>query len=115
MKKADEFFVSLKNSVVNNLHTSGICKVIASHGSDYTIEPMFKDSEGNIIKPIAGVKGLKERYIVDGGIPRIYEPVYQSGDVVLVVFTEHAIENIRGNTSKRKHSLTDAVIVGIWG
>jgi hypothetical protein len=115
MKKADEFFASLTNSIINTLHTSGICKVIASNGSDYTVEPMFKDSEGNTIQPITGVRGLKERYRVNGGTPQIYEPVYQVGDVVQVVFTEHALENVRGNPSKRRHSLTDAIIVGIWG
>lgn len=104
-----------------NLHTAMPCKVLSYANGEATIQPLYlkvsKHEEGPY-PPIEGVPVLKQRFKVNGGAPQTYEAVYQKGDIVLVVFSERALDNVM--TGKiahpefnRRHSINDAVIVGL--
>jgi hypothetical protein len=103
-----------------NLHTAMPCKVLSVSGSEATIQPLFMriDKEGaKPYSPILSVPWVRHRLMVDG-ITKMYEPVYQSGDKVLVVFSERALDNVLGGKIadpefNRRHSIEDAVIVGL--
>ena len=104
-----------------NLHTAMPCKVLSYANGEATIQPLYmkvsKHEEGPY-PPIEGVPVLKQRFKVNDGAPQTYEAVYQKGDIVLVVFSERALDNVM--TGKiahpefnRRHSINDAVIVGL--
>ena len=104
-----------------NLHTAMPCKVLSYANGEATIQPLYlkvsKHEEGPY-PPIEGVPVLKQRFKVNGGTPQTYEAEYQKGDIVLVVFSERALDNVM--TGKiahpefnRRHSINDAVIVGL--
>ena len=115
-----------------NLHTAMPCKVLSYANGEATIQPLYlkvsKHEEGPY-PPIEGVPVLKQRfkYSYEDGTPAgtinrtkttIFETVYEKGDIVLVVFSERALDNVM--TGKiahpefnRRHSINDAVIVGL--
>lgn len=104
-----------------NLHTAMPCKVISFNGSEATVQPLFMriDKEGaKPYAPILSVPCTKQRFKVNGGLPQLYEPVYQPGDKVYVVFSERALDNVLSGKIadpqfNRRHSIEDAVIVGL--
>lgn len=104
-----------------NLHTAMPCKVLSFNGAEATIQPLFlkTTNEGQEQYPvIEGVPVLKHRFKVNGSAPQLYESVYQPGDKVYVVFSERALDHVLGGDVadpefNRRHSLEDAVIVGL--
>ena len=102
-----------------NLHTAMPCKVLSYENNEATIQPLFMKTTKEGKKPypiIEGVPVLKQRFNVDG-VTKTYQSVYQAGDIVLVVFSERALDHVlNGEIAdpqfNRRHSIQDAVILG---
>ncbi|MCM3413515.1 hypothetical protein [Metabacillus litoralis] len=115
MKEGGIFFNNLIEKILSNVHTSMPGIVESVDGTEYTVKLLFNDLVDNQpYTPITGVRGLKQRFVVDG-VEKIYTPSYKKGDIVWINFSEQALENAKGNNLKRRHSISDAVITGIWG
>lgn len=115
-----------------NLHTSMPCKVLSFDGKEATVQPLFlKTTQDEQAKypPIEGVPVLKQRFkytyddtTIHGDVTKtvtlMHEAVYEAGDIVLVVFSERALDNVLSGSIadpqfNRRHSLSDAIIVGL--
>lgn len=125
MSSVTKYFANLKTSVLTSINTAMPCKVLSFNESDCTakIQPLYKvkevGHESTILPPIEGVPVLKQNYKVNGGTVQEYIPVLNSGDIVLVVFCQRAIDEalegkIADNLGSRMFSLIDAVIVGVF-
>jgi len=105
-----------------NTHTSMPCEVLSFKNGEAVLRPLFlrttKDSKNIPYEPIISVPCIKQRLKVNNGEPQVYEPVYYKGDIVFVVFSERALDNVLGGKLadpefNRRHAIEDAVIVGL--
>lgn len=102
MSAPDKLFAQLFNEYLNGLHTSMPCTVVKYYPDENKadIQPKFMSKKGgelleySLIKKAPVLKHVGE---------------LQEGDTVYVSFAERALDYI----GKRRHDLTDAVIVGV--
>lgn len=125
MAEIDRFLNGLLEDKLLNLHTAAPCRVIAYDEASRraTVQPLFMAKEIGrepVARPlIEGVPVISRRIRDDAGIERMETPIFKAGDVVLVAFTERALEaqHLAGRmtypAARRRHSLTDAVILGV--
>lgn len=124
MSKTTKYFDALKMNLLTSINTAMPCKILSYDEATCTakIQPLFKVKEvgqpEKALKPIENVPALKQKYRVNDGSVQEYVPVYEAGNVVLVVFAQRAIDDaLQGKMTypgTRMFSLTDAVIVGVW-
>jgi hypothetical protein len=102
-----------------DLYVSFPCRVISYNEQTglAVVQPLMR-GETDDPAPIQDVPTLGNKYRV-GGTVQTYIPVYSPGDIVLVVCCDAEIKNalngqIATADSKRRHSLNDAVIVGVF-
>lgn len=123
MSNSLSFFKDLINESVLNIHTSMPCKVIGYNESTMRakIQPLFMMKEigrsPEVLPPINDVPVLFQKYKVNG-VTETHIPVLSSGDVVLVVFSQRAIDDVlSGKVSypdvNRHHDIHDAIVVGV--
>ncbi len=138
MSKSATFFRDLISEHILNLHTAMPCKVLSFNENEKTakIQPLFKYKERNqepiTRPPIEDVPVLYQRFktvdtratsedplqYTDEEVIREFIPILEKGDVVMVVFSERALDDVLGGSvaypsAHRKHSLNDAVIIGV--
>jgi hypothetical protein len=120
-----EFFANLQKRILTSINTAMPAKILSFDEVTCTakIQPLFKvkeeGQEPKNLPAIEGVPALKQKYRVNGGTVQTYTPVYNVGDVVLVVFSQRALDSAKyGNTvypgANRMFSIHDAVIVGLF-
>lgn len=126
MSFASEFLSNFVRDKLLALHTAMPCKVISYDESTKraTVQPLYKtkeyDKPAAALPVIEDVPVLKQRFRVNDGEEQEYTPVYQTGDVVFVAFSERALDAVMAAPgqivlpdSTRHHSLNDAVILGV--
>jgi len=138
MSRSSTFFNDLIQEHTLNLHTAMPCKVLSFNKQENKakIQPLFMYKERNKepVKraPIEDVPVVFQRYKTvdtraiseepleysDEEVIRDFIPVLYQGDVVLVVFSQRALDDVlQGDVAfpsqKRHHSLNDAVIIGV--
>jgi hypothetical protein len=125
MSNSVSFVKGMINESILNLHTAMPCKVLSYNESSMRakIQPLFMMKEvGESPEPLAPIEDvpvLFQRYKVDG-ITKTYTPVLNSGDVVLAVFCQRAMDDVLSGkvaypSINRNHDIQDAVIVGVIG
>ena len=110
----DKVIQNMINENLYDLHTCMLCRVISFNESNRTATiipiPQRKYKDGRIVNypVISNVLTLrrKTRPFIDILLDVVF---YESGDIVLVVFSERALDGV----GDRKHDLTDAVILGV--
>lgn len=125
MAAADSFLKGLIDDRLLSLHTSMPCKVISfDEGKGRAVvQPLFKAKEVGrdavALPLIQNVPVLSQRYKIGESEPQEYVPVYQSGDIVFVAFSERSLDAVFAGggsvvlpDSSRHHSLNDAVVLG---
>jgi hypothetical protein len=123
MSNSTSFFNGLLAETILNLHTAMPCKVLSYNESTRRakIQPLFMMKEiGHDPEPLAPVEDvpvLYQRYKVNGNI-QTYIPVLTTGDVVLAVFCQRAIDDVLTGKvaypdTNRTHDVHDAVVVGV--
>jgi len=138
LNKGATFLKDLMKGYILNLHTSMPCKVLEFDANEMTakIQPLYKYKERNqepvTRSPVEGVPVLYQRFKTvdtratsedplqysDKEVIREFTPVLEQGDVVMVVFSERALDEVMGGSvaypsSGRRHNLNDAVIIGL--
>lgn len=125
MSEVTEFFANFRRGILTSINTAMPAKILSYDEVKCTakIQPLFKAKEEGKepvnLPPIEGVPALKQKYRVNGGAVQTYTPVYNVGDVVLVVFSQRALDGAKkGNIvypgTNRMFSIHDAVIVGLF-
>lgn len=130
VSEATRFFNNLLHKMAMSINTSMPCKVVSYNKSKRTakIQPLFMTKEvghePEELPPISDVPVLFQRFEfvdMDNGnntVTRDFIPVLKKDDVVLVVFSQRALDNaMNGRISypgiHRHHDLQDAVVVGV--
>lgn len=130
MSEATRFFSNLMHQVAMNINTAMPCKVLSYNKEKRTakIQPLFMvkevGREPEPLPPIDNVPVLFHRFefidLDDGEktVTREFVPVLRSGDVVLAVFAQRALDNVMSGRIaypgiNRHHDLQDAIIVGV--
>lgn len=139
MAEFDRFLNGVLEEKLLNLHTAAPCRVVSFDigRKRASVQPLYMAKE--IGKPpvtrpiIEEVPVLSHRYteieyygsaeagepVQEREVEKVRTPIYKAGDVVLVAFSERALEApiLSGKVSypahRRRHSLTDAVILGV--
>lgn len=106
-----------------NLHTATVAKVVKVNSGSYDVQPLimtkeFDESRGERMPLLINVPALSQKVFLDG-VRKTLTPAYQVGDVVFISFGERAIDYaITGREALpadfRRHSLNDAVILGVF-
>lgn len=123
MSKLDESLNGWLENALRQLHTSTIGKVESYDKvrRRATIQPLIMQKMmGKSPTPhavLTDVPVVFQRYEIDGA-EKECTPVLKQGDVVLLVCVERAMDqSLSGSMafpdSRRRHSLTDAVVVGV--
>ncbi|WP_068792118.1 Gp138 family membrane-puncturing spike protein [Brevibacillus laterosporus] len=121
----DEVLKDWLESELRQLHTATVAKVVTYDKATRraSVQPLIKQKvKGKGIVPLPlleGVPVLKQHFEVAGMVQE-YLPVLQPGQIVLLVFSERAIDHaLKGEhalpNARRRHSLSDAVVVGVLG
>jgi hypothetical protein len=141
MSNSINFFKGLIAESILNLHTAMPCKVLNYDESSHRakIQPLFMmkeiGEEPEALKPVENVPVLFQRFRVNqsnsfsmkiNGVSQtaeispdlIFSPVLKSGDIVLAVFCQRAIDGVLDGKiaypdANRTHDVHDAVIVGV--
>jgi Phage protein Gp138 N-terminal domain len=109
------------NQKLLELHTAMPAKIINVYENEADIQPLFMtvDVNGDVERYplVLSVPWIKHRFKVNGET-QVYEPVYEKGDLVLVVFAERALDHFVSDKPfdpefHRHHDLNDAIIVGL--
>jgi hypothetical protein len=118
MGEADKFLNDLFDTKLSELHTMLICRVVGTAGTKATVQPIGKrkGADGVIREypQLVNLPVMSTRY----GTTNL-TPTYQSGDMVVVVFSERAIDRVIDSTgtvdpgSYRKHNINDGVVIGL--
>jgi hypothetical protein len=80
---------------------------------------VYADGWKEAYELVTNVPVVKRKWKDDQGTINVETPFYESGDIVLVVFAERALDNAMVSRSpvdpgsSRKHSIDDAIIVGL--
>jgi len=110
----DKVIQNMINENLYDLHTCMLCTIVSFNALNLTatVRPIpqkkYKDGRVENYSAISNVPTLrrKTRPSIDVVIDT---PFYQSGDIVVVIFSERALDG-KGD---RKHDLTDAIILGV--
>ncbi|MBD8026416.1 hypothetical protein H9636_07060 [Ureibacillus sp. Re31] len=125
MSNATVFFQELKRGILTSINTCMPAKILEydKNKCEAKIQPLFKikvKGKDNpvTLPPIEGVPALKNRYEVDGAIKE-YKPIYNKGEIVLVVFSQRALDDAQNGDlvypgTARMFSIHDAVIMGVF-
>lgn len=122
MKEAIKFIDAVIEERLSDLHTCMPCKVVKYDESEgiADIVPLFKrkfkDKPPEPYPLITNVPVMKRK--IKTGAVEVDEPFYEKDDIVLVIFAERALDYVlEGKMAdpkyKRKHDLTDAIIIGL--
>ncbi|EHQ63684.1 hypothetical protein PDENDC454_04434 [Paenibacillus dendritiformis C454] len=123
MAQLDKSLNGWLENALRQLHTATIGRV-TSYDKDRrraTIQPLIMQkmmsSAPSPHAVLTDVPVLFQRYEVDG-TEKEYVPAIQQGDVVLLVCVERAMDQSLNGAmaypdSRRRHSLADAVVVGV--
>lgn len=125
MSNSTNFFADFRLGILTSINTAMPAKILSYDESTCTakIQPLFKvkekGKEPQSLPAIEGVHALKQKYKVNGGAEQTFTPALNTGDVVLVVFSQRALDSaIDGNivypAKNRMFSIHDAVIVGCF-
>lgn len=110
MSEALKFLDGLIEERINELHTSMPARVERFDEAKCTadVQPLFKRTlkSGQQV-PLPLLMGLPTLKFKTK--EKTYQPFFESGDTVLVVFTERSLDS----AGSRKHDLSDGVIVGL--
>ena len=121
MPAGDHVMKQIIQEELMNVNTAMPCRVVSFSDGKASVQPLFmKKVKGESPKKrplIQNVPTLKQRFKVDG-VTQTYEPVYEVGDVVFVAFAQRALDKLSGGQEfypgySRKHSIHDAVILGV--
>ena len=125
MPDAEEFLKTFIRQHLLALHTAMPARIVSYDETRRraTIQPLHMTKEvgrpPRALSVVQNVPVLEQRFVVDGGEPQEYVPVYEPGDIVFVAFSERALDSILSGggrpvlpDSARHHSLNDAVILG---
>jgi hypothetical protein len=94
---------------MRNLHTSMPAKILTIEEGEAMVQPLAKDKDGEQLPIMNAVPWVKHRFEVNGRI-QVYNPIYQKGDIVLIVFSESPLN---GEYSHMHHDLNQGVIIGL--
>lgn len=104
------FFEELVTNIMQRIHVMHLCRVVSydSYHQTANVQPLALRSDNK-----------KRALIIDALVLNHCTSTIAVGKVVCVVFADRDIDNLRGNSdfrlsSKRMHSLNDAVIVGVY-
>ena len=125
MPDAEEFLKTFIRQHLLALHTAMPARIVSYDEvrRRATIQPLHMTKEvgqaPRELPLVQNVPVLAQRFRVGGGDPQEYIPVYQSGDIVFVAFSERALDAVLAGggrpvlpLSTRHHSLNDAVVLG---
>lgn len=109
----------LAASVAGAINVALPCKVISFSDGRTKVQPLIRTGTDQPAV-IDGIPTIGHRLQIGDLPPKIYKPIIQQGDVVLVVFCDRAIRDALGGqvtapSSPRTHALQDGVIVGVIG
>lgn len=114
MSKDTEFIKSFTDSIKQSVNTTAPAKVISYNSGSRTaaVQPLFirKDSDG---------KTRKQSIIEDVPVPKHCKDDIKAGSLVFISYCERALDNLNGTnfiqpTVKRIHSVSDAIVVGVY-
>jgi len=111
-------------SELRQLHTMTLAKVMSYDETtrEAVVQPLIMQKlagqDPTPFAPIAMTPHLKHRYRNPDGTEREEIPLYKRGDVVLIGIIERAMDaSLSGAVAypdaRRRHSLTDAIILGV--
>ena len=104
------FFENFSATISEQIHVLQMCRVTAYNASRKRAD----------VRPLALKSNGNERSLIQGALVlKHVENDIAVGKAVAVVFSDRDLENINGSasyrpSSKRQHSLNDAVVVGVW-
>ena len=90
----------------SRIHTAILARVERVNSESADVKPI--QGEFPLLKNLPIIKHRYE-YTVDGTDYEVEGPIYESGDIVLVIF----LEKSRDGKGKRMHSLEDGIIAGL--
>lgn len=100
-----KFFENLIEAIKANIYVAAPAKVVQVYDKTADIKPLFKDN------------GEEHALILAVPVLKHVQPV-AVGDIVHVNFTDRALDNLSKQPFdpqfSRMHSMTDAVIVGVY-
>ena len=106
-----------------NLHTMTVGKVVKVNANSYDVQPLIMtkeigDDAGERLPLLIEVPALSQKVRLDG-VRKTLTDAYEVGDVVYLGFGERSIEYaVTGREALpadfRRHSLNDAVILGVF-
>lgn len=109
------------DSRLDELRSGFPCRVISFDESNHIadIQPLIKISTESPTM-ITGAPVLFQRFKVNGGTEMEYRPFLRPGDIVFAVCSDRELKNAQAGQvaepdTSRKHSLNDAVILGVFG
>jgi hypothetical protein len=124
MSEAIKYLNKMIENRLTDLHTAMPCKVESYNEAEGTAKviPLFKikflgEDVAQERPPLIDVPVIKHRYRISGNLVE-YKPVYQAGDIVLVIFLERAFDMVKNGEIadpiyNRKHALDDSIIIGL--
>lgn len=122
MGEAERFLNELFDTKLSNLHTMTIARVVGISGNRVSVQRIGKKRGADGIlrdHPIQSNLPTTSLRLTIGESTDTYTPVYQIGDVVVVVFSERAIDRVLESSgtvdpgSYRRHSINDGVVIGL--
>jgi hypothetical protein len=129
MSEAAKYVPRLIEDRLAELHTIMLCKVLSFNQTNHTadIQPLnmikFKNTDNPQVRPpLLEVPCMKRKTMTldayDNPVINVDSPYYSVGDIVVVVFSERAIDtvlsgDIADSVYSRKHALEDAIIIGL--
>lgn len=124
MATIDKAIKDWLESELRQLHTLTLAKVKSYNETtrEAVVQPLIMQKlagqDPTPFAPIAMTPHLKHRYRNPDGTEREEIPIYKAGDVVLIGIVERAMDNSLGGAvaypdSRRRHNLTDAIILGV--
>lgn len=118
MGEPERFYNDLFDTKLENLHTMLICRVTGVSGARVNIQPIGKrKGPDGVIREYPGLYNVPVMSTRNGATT--LTPTYQAGDVVVVVFSERAIDRVIDTAgtvdpgSYRRHNINDGVVIGL--
>ncbi len=124
MATIDKAIKDFLESELRQLHTLTLGKVMSYDEAtrEAVVQPLIMQKlagqDPTPFAPITMTPHLKHRYRNPDGTERQEVPIYKNGDVVLIAIVERAMDaSLNGAIAypdaRRRHSLTDAIILGV--
>lgn len=118
MGEPERFYNDLFDTKLENLHTTLICRVTGISGNRVNVQPIGKrKGQDGKIRDYPQLYNVPVMSTRNG--TSTMTPTYQAGDVVVVVFSERAIDRVIQSSgtvdpgSYRRHNINDGVVIGL--